>query len=77
MATRNKIGGVNRVVALVLALVWLGTGIIGIVLGVVHGQWLLVAVAIFAIWYAVVWFRIVARSRLLKWRELIAQWRAE
>ena len=77
MATRNKLGGVNRAAALVLALVWLCAGITGIVLGVVHGHWLLVAIAIFAIWYAVVWFSIVARSRLLTWRELIAPWRAE
>jgi uncharacterized membrane protein YfcA len=74
---QRKLGHVNRAVALALALVWLCAGISGAVLGFTHGQVLLTIVALFAILYAVLWFRVVARSRLLTWRELIAPWHAE
>ena len=77
MANRGTLGGVNRAVAVVLAFVWLSAGIAGIVLGVAHGRWVLVAVAVLAISYAGLWFRVVARSRLLTWRELVAPWLAE
>jgi hypothetical protein len=56
--------------------VWLGAGVAGIVLGLIHGRLLLVVLALFAISYAVLWFRVVARSRLLTWRELVVPWRA-
>jgi len=77
MAIRSKLSRVNRAIALALAVVWLGAGGVGIVLGLIHGQLLLVVIALFAISYAVLWFRVVARSRLLTWRELIAPWRAQ
>ena len=76
MAIRSKLSRVNRAVALALAVVWLGAGGVGIVLGLIHGQLLLVVIALFAISYAVLWFRVVARSRLLTWRELVAPWHA-
>jgi len=77
VAIQRNLGHVNRAVALALALVWLCAGIWGIVLGFTHGQLLLTIVAVFAILYAVLWFRVVARSRLLTWRELVAPWRTE
>jgi len=77
VTTRSRLGGVNRAVALALAIVWLCAGVAGIVLGFVHGPLLLVAIALFAIWYAVLWFRVVARSRLLTWRELATPWRSK
>jgi hypothetical protein len=76
VANRRGLPGVNRVVALALAAIWLCAGVAGIVVGVAYGRWLLVTFAIFAVWYAVLWFRVVARSRLLTWRELAAPWRA-
>jgi len=77
VTTRSRLGGVNRAVALALAIVWLCAGVAGIVLGFVHGPLLLVAIALFAIWYAALWFRVVARSRLLTWRELATPWRSK
>jgi hypothetical protein len=76
MAIRGKLSSVNRAIALALAVVWLGAGVAGIVLGLIHGRLLLVVLALFAISYAVLWFRVVARSRLLTWRELVVPWRA-
>lgn len=77
MAIRGKLSSVNRAIALALAVVWLGAGVVGIVLGLIHGQLLVVVLALFAIFYAVLWFRVVARSRLLTWRELVVPWRAQ
>ena len=77
MSIRGKLSIVNRAIALALAVVWLGAGVVCIVLGLIHGQLLLVVLALFAILYAVLWVRVVARSRLLTWRELIVPWRAQ
>ena len=78
MAVRNKLSSVDRVIALSLGVVWLGMGVAGLVLGLIHGQFILVALALFAIWYGVLWFRVAARSRkLTSWRELIMPWRAQ
>jgi hypothetical protein len=77
MAVRNKFSSVDRVIALFLGVVWLGMGLAGLVLGMMHGQWIPVALALFAICYGVLWFRVAARSRkLTSWRELIMPWRA-
>ena len=75
MAIRSKLSDVNRAIALALAFVWLGAGVVGIVLGLINDLVLLVGLALFAISYAVLWFRVVTRSRLLTWRELIVPWR--
>ena len=75
MAIRSKLSDVNIAIALALAFVWLGAGVVGIVFGLINDQVLLVGLALFAISYAVLWFRVVTRSRLLTWRELIVPWR--
>ena len=75
MATRSDPHGVNRAVALALALVWLCAGTMGTILGFAGGRLLLVILSLVAIAYAILWFRVVARSRLLTWRELAWPWR--
>ena len=75
MANRNNIHGINRATALVLALVWLCVGGIGVAFGVLEHRWVLVAVGIAAIAYAILWSCVAARSRLLTWRQLAAPWR--
>jgi len=78
MAVRNKLSSVDRVIALSLGVVWLGMGMVAVVLGLIHGQFILVTLALFAIWYGVLWFRVAARSRkLTSWREFIMPWRAQ
>jgi len=61
MTIRGKLSIVNRAIVLVLAVVWLGAGALGIVLGLIHGQLLLVVLSLFAISYAVLWFHDVAQ----------------
>ncbi len=75
MAIRRQISGVDRGVAVVLAVVWLCAGATGMVLGWARGQPVLVLVGAAAIVYAALWFRVAARSRLLSWRALFAPWR--
>lgn len=77
MASQRNVRGVNRVVAFALAVVWLCGGVAGAVVGIANGQWLLVAVALAAMSYSALWFRVVVRSQLLTWRELAAPWRGE
>lgn len=74
MPIQGKLSTVNRAIALALAVVWFGAGIAGIVLGLLKGHFLLAVLALFAISYAVLWFRVAARSRLLTWRELLVPW---
>jgi hypothetical protein len=73
---QRSVTGVNRIVALALALVWLSAGTAALVVGLLYGRWLLTVIAVFALWYAILWFRVAARSHLLTWSELAAPWRA-
>ena len=72
---RNNVRGINRVVALMLATVWFCAGVGGVVLGYLHHRWLLMSIGVFALWYGVLWCRVVVRSQLLTWRELAVPWR--
>jgi len=75
--SRNNVRGINRGVALFIALVWLCSGVAVIVFGYTSGRWLLFALGLVAFWYALLWVRVVLRSRLLTWREFAAPWREQ
>ena len=75
---RNKqrhLNPVNRSVAAILALVWAGIGIAGVVAAYLSGRWVTFLAALFALVYALLWGRVVARARLLNWSELAMPWR--
>jgi len=61
---------------LLLALVWLGAGLVAMAVAFSRGDWLLLPVGLFAVVYGVLWLRVVARSRLLSWHELVFAWRS-
>jgi hypothetical protein len=71
-----KLSKINRLVALVLALIWLLAGALTVVLGLVKRQWLLPALGVFAFWYGLVWLRVVREGRQLRWREALWPWRS-
>src|SRR5438046_3155241 len=50
--TRRELSGVNRMVALVLAVIWLCAGIGAIVFGFMQARWLIVVLGVLALWYA-------------------------
>jgi len=72
----RKVVGIQRAAALLLALAWLCAGVVGLFFGVDRGPWLLSALSVFAIAYAAVWLRVVAKRRLLSWREVLFPWDA-
>jgi len=76
MQGRRKLSRLSRLTALLLALVWLGAGLVAMAAAFSRGDWLLLPVGLFAVVYAVLWLRVVARSRLLSWHEFAAPWRS-
>jgi hypothetical protein len=73
---RAGLSRVSRVAAAILALVWAAAGAGGLVAAYVYGRWVIGAVALFALWYAVLWAWVAARGRLLSWNEAAMPWRA-
>jgi hypothetical protein len=73
---RDRLGHINRTAAAILSFVWAGAGIAGLVAAYAYGRWVLALAAIFALWYAALWARVVARARLLTWKEIAVPWRA-
>jgi hypothetical protein len=73
---RGKLGSINRLVAVILALVWACAGIAGLVVAYVYGRRMAAVVAFFALWYAVLWVRVVVHARLLTWSQVATPWRA-
>jgi len=73
---RTKLGSINRLVAVILALVWACAGVAGLVVAYVYGAWMAAVAAIFALWYAVLWVRVVVQARLLAWSDVATPWRA-
>ena len=51
--------------AAVLALLWSGAGIAGLVAAYLYDRWLIAAAAVFALGYGLLWIRVAARGRLL------------
>ena len=72
---KSKVTGINRFIALLLAIVWLCAGIAGMFLAFVHGHLLLAFLALFALVYAMLWLRVFARARLVRLSELALPWR--
>jgi hypothetical protein len=76
MQGKRNLGRLNRLTALILALVWPGAGLVAVVAGFLRDRWLLLTVGLFAAVYGILWLRVFARSRLLSWREFVAPWRS-
>ena len=73
---RNELGYINRAAAAILSLVWACAAIAGLVAAYAYGRWVLALAALFALWYAALWAHVVARARLLTWKEIAVPWRA-
>lgn len=73
---RTKLSSINRLVAAFLALVWASAAVAGLVVAYVSGRWVVLMLALFALWYAVLWARVVVQARLLTWSEVATLWRA-
>jgi hypothetical protein len=72
---QRTVTGVNRFVALALAVIWACAGAAGLVLAVLNGLPVLGLLSLFAVGYSVLWLRVFIRSRLLSWNQLLVPWR--
>lgn len=75
MRSRNQSPRTVRIVSGVLALVWLGAGFAALVVAVNTSQWLPGVIGFAALWYALLWVRVVRLGRLLTVRETLIPWR--
>jgi hypothetical protein len=65
----------NRILALVLALIWITAGVVAVALGLGKRRWLVSALGAVAIWYGFVWIRVMREGRKLQWSEALRPWR--
>jgi hypothetical protein len=72
----KRLNGVNRAVAVIFAVIWLSGGVTALVLGFIHGRWLLVSLSPLALLYSSAWIRVAISGHLLNWQEVLAPWRA-
>jgi hypothetical protein len=56
----------NRLVAAALATVWLAAGLAGLGIGMAARRWVLIPVGLGAVWYGLLWVRVVQTGRQLK-----------
>jgi len=61
----------NRLVALVLAIVWFGAGIAALAIGLKNGTWVLSAAGAAAMWYGLLWIQVARKRRKLQWSEAL------
>ncbi|PYT17241.1 MAG: hypothetical protein DMG59_07935 [Acidobacteria bacterium] len=72
---RSRFSTVERVVALGLALAWIGASVTAILLGFRRGHWAVLIVAPLGLWYGMLWVRAAWIGRRLHWKEGIWRWR--
>jgi hypothetical protein len=70
-----KLNKADRIVALVLGLIWIGAGIVAVALGLSKRHWVLPVVGAVAIWYGLAWIRVMREGRKLQWLETLRPWR--
>lgn len=75
MPIQRTLDGANRVLAFVLAFVWLTAAIAAIVFGLARATPTLVVLGALALGYGLLWLRVAATRRLLTWSELALPWR--
>jgi len=76
MPHANKLGSINRSVAVILASVWACAGLAGLTVAFVQENWAAAVAGLFALWYAILWARVGIQARLLTWSEIAMPWRA-
>ena len=74
-AIRKQSPRTIRLVSALLALVWLGAGVTAIVIAATTARWLPGVIGIGALWYGLLWLRVVRLGRQLTIREALTPWR--
>ena len=76
MRSRSQSPRTVRIVSCLLALVWLSAGFAAIVAAVIASLWLLGILGLAALWYGLIWVRVMRQGRQLTSREALTPWRA-
>ncbi len=61
--------------AAVLAAIWLGAGMLVLVLGLFQAHWLMILLGLLAGGYGLVWVRVAYAGRQLTWPDRLLPWR--
>jgi hypothetical protein len=74
MPQRTDLSSLDRVVAALLAAVWIAAGLTVIAISVVSRRWLMLIPSAFAIWYGSLWVRVSLGGRRLPWPASLWPW---
>jgi len=75
MSRRHESPRTVRIVAALLAMVWIGAGVAALIAGVTVQRWLLSLAGLMALWYGVIWLFVARHGRRLTTREALTPWR--
>jgi len=75
MSSRTQSPRTVRIVGGLLAFVWLGAGFAAIVIAINTSRWLPGVIGVAALWYGLLWVRVVRQGRQLTLREALMPWR--
>jgi hypothetical protein len=75
--TRGESSLVSRIVSGILAIVWLSAGCTAVVLSVGAAPWPLGVAGVLALWYGLLWVRVMRFGKRLTVREALMPWRVE
>ena len=64
---KRTLGPLNRVVAAVLAIIWIGAGLAAVALGLRRGEWMPVLLGALAVGFGVVWAGVARTGRYATW----------
>ena len=64
---RQPLGTTSRVIAGVLAVIWIVAGGIALVLGSLRGRWPTAALGLFGVLYGLIWARVAQTGRYVMW----------
>lgn len=64
---RAELGRVERVIAAVLAALWIAGGLAAFIVGLVQTRWLPILVGPVGVAYGLAWIRVARTGRYLKW----------
>jgi hypothetical protein len=65
----------NRIIAALLAVIWLALGFAAIFLGIIYKHWLMLLPGLFTVWYGLIWTRAAIESHHLEWPSGLFPWR--
>lgn len=63
----RPLGTLSRIIAGILAVIWIGAGVVALILGALHSRWLTVVLGAVALAYGLVWVQVCRTGRYALW----------